>query len=55
MKAILSILIVMSSVFAFAQKMPSDYFDEACNYFDNNQYDEALKGFQYIVDNHPKN
>lgn len=55
MKTVLSILILSFPVFAFGQKMPSDYFDEACIYFEQEKFDEALIGFQYIVDNHPKN
>lgn len=34
----------------FAQKMPSDYFEEASKHFENDDYDQALAGYQYIVD-----
>jgi len=40
---------------SYGQKMPSDYFDESSNYFEEEKYDEALKGYQYIIENHRKN
>lgn len=46
---------MLLSFLAYGQKMPSDYFDEASNYFEDENFDEALKGYQYIVDNHSKN
>lgn len=55
MKTLLSILIVLSSVLACGQKMPSDYFEEASKYFEEEKFDEALKCFQYIIDNHSRN
>lgn len=55
MKTIFSILIFLCSVVSYGQKMPSDYFDESSNYFEEEKYDEALKGYQYIIENHRKN
>lgn len=55
MKILFSISIMFLSVLAYGQKMPSDYFDEANKYFDEKKYDEALKSYQYIVENHSKN
>lgn len=43
------------SVVAIGQKMPSDYFDEATNFFEEEKFSEALNAFQHIVDNNPKN
>lgn len=43
------------SIVAFGQKMPADYFDEASKFFEEEKLEKALNGFQYIVDNHPKN
>lgn len=55
MKELVSIMIFLFSVLSFGQKIPSDYFQEANYFFDEKNYDEALKGYQFIVDNHPKN
>ena len=55
MKVFLSISIVFLSFFANGQKMPSDYFDEAYNYFEKEKYNKALKNYQYIVKNHSRN
>jgi tetratricopeptide (TPR) repeat protein len=55
MKTIFSLLILLSSFVAFAQKMPSDYFEEASSFYEDERYGEALKSYQYIVDEHPKN
>jgi len=55
MKILFSIIIMFFSGVANGQKMPSDYFDEASKYFEDEKFDEALKGYQYIVDNHSKN
>jgi tetratricopeptide (TPR) repeat protein len=55
MKALFSISIMLLSLLAFGQKMPSDYFEEACKFFEDEKFDEALKCYQYIVDNHKKN
>ena len=55
MKVLFSISIMFVSLLSYGQKMPSDYFDEASNYFEDENFDEALKGYQYIVDNHTKN
>ena len=35
--------------------MPSDYFEEANSYYENGNYNKALKSYQYIVNNHPRN
>jgi tetratricopeptide (TPR) repeat protein len=40
---------------ASAQKMPSDYFEEAGKFYENKEFDKALACYQYIVDHHPKN
>lgn len=55
MKKLLVILSILICHTAFAQKMPSDYFDEASKYFEDDNYDKALSGYKYIVDNFPKN
>lgn len=38
-----------------AQKMPSDYFEEAGRFYENKELDKALTAYQYIVDHYPKN
>lgn len=55
MKVKLILLLMLFGVFAFGQKMPSDYFDEAGKAFNEGQMDEALSGYLYIVENHPRN
>lgn len=55
MKIKLILLLMLFGVFAFGQKMPSDYFDEAGEFFEEGQLDEALSGYLYIVENHPRN
>lgn len=35
--------------------MPSDYFEEASKYFEDKNFNKALKSYQYIIDNHKKN
>ena len=55
MKIKLLLILLMFSVFAFGQKMPSDYFEEAGKSFMEGQMDEALSGYLYIVENHPRN
>lgn len=55
MKTVFSILIFLCSLVSYGQKMPSDYFGESSNYFEEEKYDEALKGYQYIIENHRKN
>lgn len=55
MKTLFSISIIFLSLLSYGQKMPSDYFDEASNYFEDENFNEALKGYNYIVNNHPKN
>jgi tetratricopeptide (TPR) repeat protein len=40
---------------ATAQKMPSDYFDEAGKFYENKEFEKALTSYQYIVEHHPKN
>lgn len=55
MKKLLTVISILICHSAFAQKMPSDYFDEASKYFEDDNYDKALSGYQYIVDNFPKN
>lgn len=55
MKYKLILIILLFSVFAFGQKMPSDYFKEAGKSFNEGQLDEALSGYMYIVENCPRN
>ena len=55
MKKIFFLLTFMVSVVTFGQKMPSDYFDEASQFFEDEKLDDALNCYLYIVDNHPKN
>lgn len=53
MRILFIAFLVSTSV--FGQKMPEDYFEEAATFYEQKNYDEALKSFKYIVDNHPKN
>lgn len=48
-------LIVLLACFAEcrAQKMPSDYFEEALSYSDAGQYRKAVNCYLYIIQNHP--
>jgi tetratricopeptide (TPR) repeat protein len=55
MKNIFLILCIMSANVVLAQKMPSDYFEEAGKYFEEKEYEKALSSYQYLADNHPKN
>jgi tetratricopeptide (TPR) repeat protein len=55
MKKLLIVISILICHSAFAQKMPSDYFDEASKYLEDDNYEKALSGYQYIVDNFPKN
>jgi tetratricopeptide (TPR) repeat protein len=55
MKLTISISFLFLSILATAQKMPSDYFEEANKYFEDNKLEDALKSYQYIVNNHSKN
>ncbi len=55
MKKLLLIILTLICYSTIAQKMPSDYFDESSNYFENDNYEKALIGYQYIIDNFPKN
>ena len=56
MKTRLLLLLLMSfGLFAFGQKMPSDYFQEATRYFNEGDMDKALEGYLYIVENHSRN
>ncbi len=55
MKTYITLLMLITSVCTFAQKMPSDYFDEANTFYEEKKYDEALAAYQYIIDHHPKN
>jgi len=54
MKKLLLLLFILIFHSAFAQKMPSDYFDEGEKYYEEKNYDKALSTFQFIVDNYPK-
>jgi tetratricopeptide (TPR) repeat protein len=40
---------------ATAQKMPSDYFEEADKFYENKKFEKALTSYQYIVEHYPKN
>ena len=56
MKTRLTLLLLLSfSIVAFGQKMPSDYFQEAHDYFEEDQLDKALACYLYIVENYPRN
>ena len=56
MKTRLILFLLLSfGLFAFGQKMPSDYFQEATRYFNEGDMDKALEGYLYIVENHPRN
>ena len=55
MKVLILILSLLTFCFSFGQKMPSDYFNEADEFFEVKKYDKALISYQYIVDNHPRN
>jgi tetratricopeptide (TPR) repeat protein len=55
MKKLVFLFFIIFCKLLFAQKIPSDYFDEGEIYFEKEQYDKALIAFKYIVDNHPKN
>ena len=52
---ITSLLLVAIDAVGYGQKMPIDYFNEAADAADEGRSTEALAGFQYIVDHHPKN
>ena len=54
-KAICSIVVLLVSCTLLSQKMPSDYFDEALIYERNEDFDNSLASFEYIIKNHPKN
>lgn len=43
------------SFLSYGQKMASDYFEEASEYLEDDKIDEAIKCFQYIVNNHTNN
>lgn len=55
MKIRLLLFLLTFSFCAFAQKMPSDYFEEAIQYAQSDQKQKALENFLYIVENHPRN
>lgn len=56
LKIALFIFVFLSGLYAAtAQKMPSDYFEEAGKFYENKQFEKALDAYQYIVDHYPKN
>lgn len=55
MKKLLIALSILLCHSAMAQKTPSDYFEEASNYFEDSDYKKALSRYKYIVDNFPNN
>lgn len=55
MKTKLIFLMLLFSVVAFGQKMPSDYFQAATRYFNDGDMDKALECYLYIVENYPRN
>lgn len=55
MKKLFFILAFLTPFIGFGQKMPSDYFEEASQLFEDEKLGEALQGFKYIVENYPKN
>lgn len=55
MKVISSIyLIIFCCYSASAQKMPSDYFEVAYEFYEKKDFDKALAAYQYIVDHYPQ-
>jgi tetratricopeptide (TPR) repeat protein len=54
MKQLLLAISMMVFGTAFAQKMPSDYFDEASKLFEAKKYNKSLPLFQYIVDHYQR-
>ncbi|HCA41725.1 MAG TPA: hypothetical protein DEP28_00575 [Bacteroidetes bacterium] len=55
MKIMLLLIFSLTYGFVFAQKMPSDYFDEAIYATSVNDNKKAIYDFKYIVDNFPEN
>jgi tetratricopeptide (TPR) repeat protein len=49
------LLLSLSYLSNDAQKMPSDYFDEAEQFFEAKEYKNSITTYKYIVVNHPKN
>ncbi|MFZ5554093.1 MAG: tetratricopeptide repeat protein [Bacteroidota bacterium] len=47
--------LLFNELITSGQKMPSDYFEEGVNYWENENIDEALASFKYIVAYHPRN
>ena len=52
MKWLVLIWCLLISILASAQKMPSDYFEEADRFYEVGKLKEALKSYQFIVDNY---
>ncbi len=48
-------MILFCQYSATAQKMPSDYFEEAGKFYENKEFEKALTSYQYIVEHYPKN
>jgi len=55
MKSIIIISILIYPLLLLSQKMPSDYFDKASSFFEEEKYDKTINEFQFIVDNHKNN
>ncbi len=55
MKKAISIMFFTGQFFLCnAQKLPSDYFQEAATFFEERKFEEAIAGYQYIVNSHPR-
>ena len=54
-KLICSITILVISSPLLSQKMPSDYFNEGVIFERNDDLNNSLASFEYIINNHPKN
>lgn len=52
---ILIVLLVLIPAASFAQKMPEDWLEEGNDYYHEKKYDDALRCYKFIVDNHPRN
>ncbi len=55
MKYLIFIIIFVSTSTVFSQKMPSDYFDEAYQYYCVKDYSKALEIYKFVISYYPKN
>lgn len=47
-------ILFVSNLCAFSQKMAVDYFDEAQDFYEDKEYQSAIEKFKYVVSNYPK-